>query len=124
MCSAKDVFIKLYCFVKTWIYLQELYQKELLGERIIEVRQGHVYVRSVGHITSLEDELVYNYYLWANRRDHRFANWHVMPGAGPMPTIMRWYGANISRREDCVVCSEGEIQLDTGDDLEQALKVF
>ena len=63
-------------------------------------------------IISLEDELVYNYYLWANRRDHRFANWHVMPGAGPMPTIMRWYGANISRREDCVVCSE-EIVLDT-----------
>lgn len=69
-------------------------------------------------ITSLEDELVYNYYIWANRRDRKFANWHIMPGAGPMPTIMRWYGANISRRIDCVVCSEDEIRLDTGDDLE------
>lgn len=69
----------------------------------------------------LEDELVFNYYLWANRRDRKFANWHVMPGAGPMSTIMRWYGANISRREDCAVCSEGEIQLDTGEDLDIAI---
>lgn len=74
---------------------------------LVELSRG-----KVSGITSLEDELVYNYYLWANRRDRKFANWHVMPGAGPMPTIMRWYGANISRREHCVVCSE-EIVLDT-----------
>lgn len=63
-------------------------------------------------ISCLEDELVYNYYLWANRRERKFANWHVLPGAGSMPTIMRWYGAHISRREDCAVCSENEIILD------------
>ena len=74
---------------------------------LVELSRG-----KVSGITSLEDELVYNYYLWANRRDHRFANWHVMPGAGSMPTIMRWYGANISRRENCVVCSE-KMVLDT-----------
>ena len=67
-------------------------------------------------ISCLEDELVYNYYLWANRRERKFANWHIMPGAGPMPTIMRWYGANISRREGCAICSEDEILLDTGED--------
>lgn len=67
-------------------------------------------------IASLESELVYNYYLWANRRDRKFANWHAMPGAGPMPTIMRWYGANISRRGDCVVCTEDEIKLNIGED--------
>lgn len=69
-------------------------------------------------ISCLEDELVYNYYLWANRRERKFANWHILPGAGPMPTIMRWYGANISRREGCAVCSEDEILLDTGEDWE------
>lgn len=68
-------------------------------------------------ISCLEDELVYNYYIWANRRERKFANWHVLPGAGPMPTIMRWYGANISRREGCAICSVDEIQLDTGEDL-------
>lgn len=79
---------------------------------LVELSKG----KSSG-IASLESELVYNYYLWANRRDRKFANWHAMPGAGPMPTIMRWYGAHISRREDCVVCSEEEIRLDTGYDL-------
>ena len=62
-------------------------------------------------ISSLEEELVYNYYIWANRRDRKFSNWHAMPEAGPMPTIMRWYGANISRREGCAVCAD-EISLD------------
>ena len=80
---------------------------------LVELSKGEM-----SGITSLEKELVYNYYLWANRRDRKFANWHVMPGAGPMPTIMRWYGANISRRIDCVVCSEEEIRLDAGDDIE------
>lgn len=69
-------------------------------------------------ISCLEDELVYNYYLWANRRERKFANWHVLPGAGPMPTIMRWYGAHISRREGCAICSDDEILLDIGNNLE------
>ena len=73
-------------------------------------------------ISCLEEELVYNYYLWANRRERKFANWHILPGAGPMPTIMRWYGANISRRNDCVVCSKDEILLDTGDEFEELLQ--
>lgn len=63
-------------------------------------------------ISCLEEELVYNYYLWANRRERKFSNWHILPGAGPLPTIMRWYGANISRREGCAICSEDEIVLD------------
>ncbi len=69
-------------------------------------------------ISCLENELVYNYYLWANRRERKFFNWHILPGAGPMPTIMRWYGANISKREGCTICSEDEILLDTGEDWE------
>lgn len=73
-------------------------------------------------ISCLEDELVYNYYLWANRRERKFSNWHILPGAGPMPTILRWYGANISRRDDCSVCSMDEILLDTGDEFEELLQ--
>ena len=55
-------------------------------------------------ISSLENELVYNYYMWANRRERRHANWAPMPSAGAMPTIMRWYGAHIKRDEDCALC--------------------
>ena len=57
-------------------------------------------------ISSLEQELVYNYYMWANRRERRHANWAPMPTAGSMPTIMRWYGARIARDSECALCGE------------------
>ena len=38
-----------------------------------------------------------------------------------MPTIMRWYGAHISRRDDCSVCSVDEMVLDTGENIEEML---
>lgn len=65
-------------------------------------------------ISCLEEELVYDYYMWANRRERRHANWAPMPGAGAKPTIMRWYGAHIPKNENCSLCSEKEIVLDEG----------
>lgn len=65
-------------------------------------------------ISCLEEELVYDYYMWANRRERRHANWAPMPGAGAKPTIMRWYGAHIPKDENCSLCSEKEIVLDEG----------
>lgn len=56
-------------------------------------------------ISCLENELVYNYYMWANRRERRHANWAPLPGAGGMPTILRWYGAHIPRNPECALCS-------------------
>lgn len=82
---------------------------------LVELSRG-----SDSGIKSLEDELVYNYYMWANRRERKYANWHILPGAGAMPTIMRWYGAHIKRLDDCVTCSS-EISLDTGDEFEEML---
>ena len=55
-------------------------------------------------ISCLETELVYDYYMWANRRERRFGNWMAMPNAGGMPTILRWYGARIAREEGCAIC--------------------
>jgi len=57
-------------------------------------------------ITSLEDELIYDYYMWANRRERHYANWKPMPNAGGMPTILRWYGAKIEKEEHCPICSQ------------------
>ena len=65
-------------------------------------------------ISCLEEELVYDYYMWANRRERRHANWAPMPGAGAKPTIMRWYGAHIPKNENCSLCSEKEVVLDEG----------
>ena len=71
-------------------------------------------------ISSLEDELVFDYYLWANRREKHFANWKAMPNAGGMPTILRWYGARIQKEEGCPICSE-QVVLDDGDGKEEGL---
>lgn len=71
-------------------------------------------------ISSLEQELVYDYYMWANRRERKYANYHAMPGAGPMPTIMRWYGARIRKLDDCSICSNN-IRLDEGEDIDNLI---
>lgn len=68
-------------------------------------------------ISCLEEELVYDYYMWANRRERRHCNWAPMPGAGAKPTIMRWYGAHIPRNENCALCSCHETKLDEGEEL-------
>ena len=57
-------------------------------------------------ISSLDAELVYDYYMWANRRERHYANWKPMPSAGGLPTILRWYGARIAKEENCPICSE------------------
>lgn len=75
-------------------------------------------------ITMLEEELVFDYYMWANRRERRHANWAPLPSAGNRPTILRWYGAHIKKNEDCSVCGQGEITLDEGDDIEAILNNF
>lgn len=72
-------------------------------------------------ISTLEEELVYNYFIWANRRERRFANWSCMPHAKNMPTIMRWYGAHIERDSHCAMCSTDMI-LDEGEDVEQMIQ--
>ena len=71
-------------------------------------------------ITCLEDELVYDYYMWANRRERRHANWAPLPNAGNRPTILRWYGARIKKVENCPLCSH-HIALDEGDEDEALL---
>lgn len=68
-------------------------------------------------ISCLEDELVWDYYMWANRRERRHKNWAPMPGAGNKPTIMRWYGARVSRNENCCLCAPQNMKLDEGEGL-------
>ena len=74
-------------------------------------------------ISCLEKELVYDYYIWANRRERRHANWAPMPDAGNRPTILRWYGAKIKKMENCSLCSQ-HVRLDEGDDYEQKVGDF
>ena len=67
-------------------------------------------------ISSLEEDLKYDAYIWANRRDNNFSNWHPFYKSGPKQTILKWYGIEIPKDEHCAICSE-ITTLDTGLDL-------
>lgn len=57
-------------------------------------------------ITTLEQELDYDFYMWANRREFHFANWASFnnnPGR-KKPTILQWYGVKFPKNCDCNEC--------------------
>ena len=59
-------------------------------------------------IISLDAELTYDYYMWANRRDNHYQNW--APFNSPekkLPTILRWIGVKLSKDTECMVCNNG-----------------
>ena len=76
---------------------------------------------SVSGIKCLESELVYDYYMWANRRERRHASWAPLPNAANRPTILRWYGARIPKDEQCPLCSVKQIALENGEEFENGL---
>lgn len=67
-------------------------------------------------IESLETELAYDYYMWANRRERRHAAWAPFNEAKNQPTILKWYGARISKDDNCPSCSANAL-LDLGEEL-------
>lgn len=67
-------------------------------------------------IESLETELDYDYYMWANRRERRHAAWAPFNNAKNRPTILKWYGARIAKDDNCPSCS-ANAHLDLGEEL-------
>ena len=59
-------------------------------------------------IKSLEEDLVADFYIWANRREQTYANWPKMEYGSRTPSILRWYGAKLERNQTCPVCGEQE----------------
>lgn len=72
-------------------------------------------------ISSLEDELTYDYYIWANRRDRHYANWKTFQAAGQGPTILKWYGARVEKDPNCPLCGE-RINIEAGEDRIEGLE--
>lgn len=57
-------------------------------------------------ISSLDNELTYDYYMWVNRRENHYKNW--APFNSPekkLPTILRWMGVKLSKDPECMVCN-------------------
>jgi molybdopterin/thiamine biosynthesis adenylyltransferase len=57
-------------------------------------------------ITSLESDLVSDFYIWANRRELVYENWPKMEYGSRTLSILRWYGAKWKRNKYCLVCGE------------------
>ena len=91
-------------------------------------------------ISSLDDELTFPAYVWVNRRERHYRNFAPFDKCANRPTIMRWYGLDLPRNEECALCGEkpkfslGEdfvkdfapeftrINTDFDDDISEALK--
>ena len=67
-------------------------------------------------ISSLDAELTYDFYMWANRRDKHFKEWipfnNIPDTSKPIvsqkiPTILQWYGVKFSKVKECMVCNNG-----------------
>lgn len=59
-------------------------------------------------IASLDNELDYDFYMWANRRELYFVNWAPFnhnPGR-KKPTILQWYGVKFAKSCDCHECRD------------------
>lgn len=55
-------------------------------------------------IKSLEEDLIADFYIWANRRENTYESWPKMEYGSRTPSILRWYGAKWERNVSCEVC--------------------
>jgi len=55
-------------------------------------------------IKSLEEDLVADFYIWANRRENVYESWNKLEFNFNKPSILRWYGAKINKDPNCMVC--------------------
>ena len=55
-------------------------------------------------LASLEEDLVADLYVWANRRERAFRGFAPMGTGSRTPAVLRWYGARTERNPDCHVC--------------------
>jgi molybdopterin/thiamine biosynthesis adenylyltransferase len=56
-------------------------------------------------LSSLEEDFIADYYIWANRRDNKFVDWPKMEFGTKSLSILRWYGARLSRKDNCLSCA-------------------
>lgn len=57
-------------------------------------------------LTSLYEDLTAKYYLWVNRRENKYKNWHPMQFFANKPSVLRWYGAKVSKNPICPSCNQ------------------
>ena len=55
-------------------------------------------------IKSLEEDLISDFYIWANRRENVYEGWSKLEYNFNKPSILRWYGAKVGKDPNCMVC--------------------
>jgi molybdopterin/thiamine biosynthesis adenylyltransferase len=55
-------------------------------------------------ISSLEEDLISDFYIWANRREYVYDAWAKLEYNFNKPSILRWYGAKVNKDPECMVC--------------------
>jgi molybdopterin/thiamine biosynthesis adenylyltransferase len=60
-------------------------------------------------ITSLAQELTYDYYFWANRREKNYLNFQPFNNSKLQPTILKWFGVNVPPNPECFICQSNKI---------------
>lgn len=52
-------------------------------------------------ISSLEQDLIADYYIWVNRRERAYSAWQPMEYFANRPSVMRWYGVEAKKSIKC-----------------------
>ena len=55
-------------------------------------------------LSSLEEDLVADYYMWANRREKKYKNWDKLEFRANQLSILRWYGVRVPKDAKCLSC--------------------
>ncbi len=66
---------------------------------LVELSKG-----MISGISSLEQDLVADYYMWANRRENKYKNWEKLQFRANQLSILRWYGVRVPKDENCLSC--------------------
>lgn len=64
-------------------------------------------------IATLEEEFSQNYFMWANRRERQYVRWGAFANPQRLPTIMKWYGVDVTRNPACGLCGNNVLTTET-----------
>jgi molybdopterin/thiamine biosynthesis adenylyltransferase len=75
-----------------------------ISNMISRLALAHLAVGTGTSMEKLSRELNAPIYLWGNRRENNFEQWEPMQRGFSKLSVLRWYGININKNENCCVC--------------------
>lgn len=69
---------------------------------------------TTSELRSLDDDLTADLYFWANRRTEQHRGLTPMRTQGSQPTVLRWYGVDLSALPGCPLCTSNSTTVRAG----------